>query len=120
MLYSLYIGGKILGESFSTYIVEVRSIIPESVHVMALTATATLSTQKYIIKALSMQAPAIIYVPPVRENIVINKFLHPIVEKLKRDRTLGRTIIFCRTYANVIAIFHGHIRRILYRAKGLT
>ena len=97
-----------------THLGEIRSIIPEDVHVMALTATATLSTQKFVIQSLSMQDPAIIYIPPVRNNItyfVANRpkggipvFFQPIVQKIKEDRNMGRIIIFCRTYANVIAI----------------
>ena len=39
---------------------EVRSIVPESVHVMALTATATNTTRAAIIKILDMQKPIII------------------------------------------------------------
>ncbi len=78
---------------------------------MALTATATLSTRRCIMESLSMQAPAVIYVPPVRNNMAyfvaekpkggIGDVFQPIVEKLKQDRDI---IIFCRTYANVIAI----------------
>ena len=37
---------------------------------MALTATATKSTRKFVINSLSMQIPEIVYVPPARENIV--------------------------------------------------
>lgn len=61
-----------------------------------------------------MQAPANIYVPPVRNNIMyfvadkpkggIEVAFQHIVEKLKKDRNMGRIIIFCRTYANVILI----------------
>ena len=92
---------------------EIRSIIPENVHVMALTATATLSTQKIIMKSLSMESPAIIYIPPVRNNVMyyvankprgIDGAFRPIIDRLKYDRNIGRIIIFCRTYANVIAV----------------
>ena len=36
---------------------ELRSVIPENVNVMALTATATVSTKREIIKILDMQKP---------------------------------------------------------------
>lgn len=81
---------------------------------MALTATATLSTRKYIIKNLSMQNPAIVYVPPVWNNITyfvadkpkagISATFQPIAERLIRERNMGRMIIFCRTYDDVINI----------------
>ena len=91
------------GESFRTefsHLGEIRSIVPEGVRLMALTATATISTRKYIIKNLSMQNP----VTPAKDNIAyyvvekegVENFFRPIVEKL-RDRTMDRTIIFCRT-----------------------
>ena len=45
---------------------ELRSIIPEHVHVMAL---ATVSTRKEIIKSLDMQDPVIVSVSPIKENV---------------------------------------------------
>ena len=82
---------------------EVRSIIPENVHVMALTATATKSTRAEIIKSLDMQRPVIVSIPPIKDNIfysVSNKFkitfsLGPACERLAHQRTdMGRTITF--------------------------
>lgn len=49
---------------------EVRSIIPDNVHVMALTATATKTTRAEIIKILDMQTPMIISTSPHKENLV--------------------------------------------------
>ena len=43
----------------------VRSIIPESVRVMAMTATATNTTRAAIIKILDMQKPIIVSIYPV-------------------------------------------------------
>lgn len=81
---------------------------------MALTATATLSTRKYIIKNLSMQKPAIVYSPPVKKNITyfvsdkpkegIPGAFKPIADKLITHRNMDRIIIFCRTYDDVIGI----------------
>ena len=48
---------------------ELRSIIPEHVHVMALTATATVSTRKEIIKSLDVQDPVIVSVSPMKESV---------------------------------------------------
>ncbi len=95
---------------------EIRSIIPDTVRVMALTATATKSTRKCIINSLSMQMPEIIYIPPARDNIVyavsdrgddvISKVFQGTVEKLKIERSnMERIIIFCKTYDNVISIY---------------
>ena len=82
---------------------------------MALTATATKSTRKFVINSSSMQMPEIVYVPPTRENIVyavmdkprgddaICEIIQCIVEKLKID--MGRVIIFCKTYNSVISIY---------------
>ena len=106
------------GEKFRTefsHLDEVRSIIPENVKVMALTATATKSTRKCIIKSLCMQSPEIVYIPPVKGNIIYTVLDKPkksedyfkgVIEKLKDERTnLDRIIIFCKTYKNVLTIY---------------
>ncbi len=109
------------GEKFRTefsHLDEIRSIIPNTVRVMALTATATKSTRKFIINSLSMQMPEIVYIPPARDNIVyavmdkprgddvISKVFQGTVEKLKIEKSnMGRIIIFCKTYDNVISIY---------------
>ena len=49
---------------------EIRSIMPESVHLMALTATATVSIRNFIIKNLSMHNPATVYVSPFKGNSI--------------------------------------------------
>ena len=108
------------GEKFRTefsHLDEVRSIIPETVRVMALTATATKTTRRFFIKSLSMQTPEIIYIPPARDNILyavmdkpkgdnaVREVFECIVDKLKTERSnMGRVILFCKTY-NVISIY---------------
>lgn len=110
----VYYRGQSFRKEFS-HLGEIRSIVPCSVHLMALTATATLSTRKYIVSNLGMQDPAIIYIPPVKNNIAyfvadkpksgISAAFSPIVEKLIRERDkMDRLIIFCRTYDDVIGI----------------
>ena len=90
---------------------------------MALTATATISTRKYIIKNLSMKNPTIIYLPPDKANIVyhvadkpkggIAEFFQPVVERLIREKSsMQRMIIFCRTYDDVINI-HCYFKKML-------
>lgn len=67
------------GDSFRTdfsSLGEIRSIVPESVHIMALTATASLSTGRSIIKSLNMQKPVIIYLAPEKDNKVSNQHLN--------------------------------------------
>ena len=92
---------------------EIRSIVPESVNLMALTANGTVSTRNFIIKNLSMRNPAIVYVPPFKGNIIyfvldkpkgIHEAFRPIVTRLITDRNMGRVIIFCRTHQDTIAI----------------
>lgn len=105
------------GQSFRkefSHLEEIRSIVPESVHLMTLTATATLSTRKFIIKNLCMRNPAIIYIPPIKSNITyfvskkpkegIQAAFKPIVTRLLRERDMGRIIIFCRSYPDAIAV----------------
>ena len=113
MTFTLYRGEQFRRE-FS-HLGEIRSIIPECVRVMALTATATKTTRKFIIDSLSMQLPEIIYVPPVKNNIiyvVLDKpkdngdYFERIVEKLKVEGiSMHRMIIFCKTYKNIITIY---------------
>ena len=83
---------------------------------MALTATATNITRRFIIKSLNMQSPEIIYIPPARDNIIyrvmekpksgVYEVFRPIIERLKKERSnMGRIIIFCKTYTSVISIY---------------
>ena len=111
--YVIILRGKTFRKEFSD-IGEIRSIVPRRVRLMALTATATLSTRKFIIKNLNMQGTAVVYVPPLKKNITyfvadkpiggISEAFQPIVDRLKRERTMNRIIIFCRTYNEVISI----------------
>lgn len=95
---------------------EVRSIVPRSVRLMALTATATLPTRRFIIKNLGMKTPAIVYVPPVKDNITYHVYdkpkggipaaFMPIVKGLLCNKNMGRIIIFCYSYESVINVHH--------------
>ena len=112
------------GESFRrefSRLGEVRSVIPEHVNVMALTATATTSSRAEIIQSLDMQNPVIVSVPPIKDNIYycvsekssISASLGPLCDRLASRRTsMGRTIIFCRKYDEVTAIYYFFKRRL--------
>ena len=61
-----------------------------------LTATATKTTRKFIINSLNMQAPEIVYVAPIKNNIVyavlnkpkdIGEYFEGIVDRLKIERS---------------------------------
>ena len=99
------------GETFRaafSQVGEVRSLIPKTVHVMALTATATKETRKAVCRKLGMTDPVIVSQVPNRPNIRytvvqspgnIEDAFAPLVEQLQRERTLmERIIIYCRTY----------------------
>lgn len=114
-----YTRGECFRKDYS-HLNEIRSIIPENVRVMALTATATNTTRRCIVRSLDMKKPCIIYVPPVKGNIYyavteepeggIREAFQPIVDYLISDRNMGRMIIFCKTYADVINI-HDYLKR---------
>ena len=75
---------------------------------MALTATASPSTRKDIIKMLGMKKPHVIVRCPNKHNIIytvgkksddIDVVFEPFVEEVKRKRTkMDKVIIFCRSY----------------------
>ena len=65
-LYTFYRGTSFRKEF--AHLNEVRSIIPQNIRLMALTATATIATRKFVINNnLGMQHPAVVYVPPIKE-----------------------------------------------------
>ena len=78
---------------------EIRSILPENVRVMALTATATKTTRGSIVKTLNMQRPIVVAVPPLKHNIIysvihkslITEAFAPLVTEKRTD--MGRVII---------------------------
>ena len=93
----------------------IYSIIPETVRVMALTATVTNTTRSFIIKSLSMQSPEVIYIPPIKNNIIyevlekpkcVGGYFKGIVDNLKTKQTnSGRIIVFCKMYRDVITVY---------------
>ena len=92
-------------KAFAT-IGELRSIIPSSVCIMALTATATHVTFEAVKRPLSLQDPILVGPSPNRSKIFLAHLpLEVLVEKTSLDLQAKRTnypktIIFCRTYTN--------------------
>ena len=97
------------GEDFRkefSYIGEVRSILPNSVKLMALTATATKTLRDAVINTLGMVNPIIVSESPDKPNLVLSvhqyesmeESFKPLVDKLHKERTsMGRTLVYCRT-----------------------
>ena len=82
---------------------------------MALIATATNTTRSFIIKRLGMHSPEVIYIPPIKNNIIhevlekpkhVGGYFKGIVDNLKTKRTnSGRKIVFCKKYRDVITFY---------------
>ena len=90
---------------------EVRSLIPPTVHIMALTATSTVSTRK---KRLNMKSPLIISITPDKPNImyrVVQQSDHNMLDVVKRIseqvRRKGVTVT-----ANKAIIYFRHHREV--------
>ena len=63
------------GDSFRkdfSRLIEIRSLIPSNVHMMALTAIASVTLRQSIIKILSMKNPFILSVSPHKPNIFLS------------------------------------------------
>lgn len=83
-----------------------RSLVPASVNMMALTATATTVTRQKIVRALCMKRCYSITTNPPKENVFyaievktdLQEAFAPIVEELIMKRKAApRMIIFCCT-----------------------
>ena len=103
---------KTWGDSFRKAFAEIgdlRSIIPSSVNVLALTVTATKETYDVIVKRLSLENPTVVALPPFRNNIsysvqpkvdvhILGEMLY---QELKAKRTsFPKTILYVRTYTD--------------------
>ncbi len=94
------------GDTFRTSLKrvgEIRSLLPEHVNVMALTATATRKLQKCVEGILGMVDPVIVTTPPCKANIMygrgtyksIEETFSPLLEKLRSERQLmPRMIVY--------------------------
>lgn len=88
---------------------ELRSLLPSSANILALTATANQKVQKGIKRIMGTPNMKLIYVSSSKENLVysvckyvdIASTFTPILDELKIAREcLPRTIIFCRKYSD--------------------
>lgn len=99
-----------------SHVGEVRSLVPQSVNVMALTAAATTATCKAVCRKLGMLDPVIVTQIPNRPNIhnsIVNvlannnveEIFAPLVDKLSQRQTLMDRTIYCRTYETCSMIY---------------
>jgi len=95
-------------------IAEVRSLIPHHVRVMALTATATISSRRKIILSLDMQGCHVISRNPrkmnikyiVRQKVTIEEAFSPVIEDVSlNSQNADRTIIFCQNFRDCFDIY---------------
>ena len=111
--FSYYNRGESFRRAFSR-LSEVHSIIPNSVKLMALTATATRSTRYSVCQILGITEPSIVAVTPNRSNIYysvekkegdIEQTFAVLMNEIREKRLgVARVIIFCRNYEDI-----GHI-----------
>lgn len=104
-------------ESFCIAFAEIgtlRSIIPRTVKVLALTATATKETFDYITKHLSLQDPIIIGLSPDRSNIKYsvksctnsNDLCSELAgELMTKQAAVPKTVLFCRSLRHCADIY---------------
>ena len=102
---------------------EVRSLIPQKIKIMALTATATITLRSEICHVLGMKDPHVVTVSPDKSNVIlrvsqfesIEHTFEPIIQKLKTERlNMGRTIIYCQkqeTCARLYLLFRLMLKR---------
>ena len=131
LTFNNYYRGSTFRESLQ-HIGEIRSLVPCTVPVMALTATATHSLRLDLARFIGLKNPIMIVQPPCKSNLMycVTKFLSietnftPLLEKLRKERVMfPRTIIYCRTMedtANLLCIFSKKTRNGLYRASRST
>ena len=92
-----------------------RSLIPKTVNVIALTSTAT-KTLSVIIERLSLHNVTIVAIPPSRDNIMykvqprdssnVHAFTNEIVEEISNTRLdYPKTIVYIRTYKDCISLY---------------
>lgn len=102
---------------------EVRSLIPQHVPIMSLTATATKSTRKVVMKRLNMKHPMVISVTPDKPNVVyrvadkttMEDIVTPVADRLKEDGTRAdKIIVYCR-YHREVADFYELFKKKLGR-----
>ena len=106
ILYSIKICSNYRGEKFRTAFArlgELRSALPSSVPVLAVTATSTKSTYNRIVKSLLMEKVCIVGLSPNRDSIFygviptvsLSEFFNPIAEQLKeKGKVIPKLLYF--------------------------
>ena len=93
---------------------QLRSLIPESTNVLALTATATKLTFEIVADRLGLMNPAVVATSCNRSNIkllvkakqTLEEFSFDLSQKLKSDkRKYPKTIVFCRSYKDCTDLY---------------
>ena len=93
---------------------EIRSLVPEDVHMMCLTATAPKPMCTEIIRIVGMKNPKVFATSPSKPNICyivkavedISEVLEPMMELLKSKHvTFPRTIIYCRKLSECGSVY---------------
>ena len=93
---------------------DLRSLIPSTVNVMALTATATSETFDVVRYRLSMDKPTLIALPPhsnsikyqVSSKIGVDDFTTSLCREFASKRTsFPKTVIYVRTYSDCSSIY---------------
>lgn len=89
-------------------------MLSDKVKVLATTATATIETLEVVKNRLAMHEPAIVSLPPDKENIrftvvekpEFKKELHILIDELTEKRsTFPKTLIFCQTYTDCATMY---------------
>ena len=100
---------------------EVRSLIPQHINIMALTATATKSLRKDVCKTLGMKDPFLVTVSPDKTNLIfrvlpyesLEMTFRPVIDELRRQRVrMEKTLIYCQqqeTCARLYLLFRLHL-----------
>ena len=97
------------GDTFRTcfrQLGELRSLLPDGVNIMALTATATKPVRLFVSKQLCLYKPFVLAISPSKPNItyIVKEFVSipdcftKYCEIVKREKVdMGRMLIYCRT-----------------------
>ena len=104
----------VLGGTSFTSLGQLRSLIPESTNVLALTATATKLTFEIVADGLGLMNPAVVATSCNRSNIkllvrakqTLEEFSFDLSQKLKSDKQKHpKTIVFCRSYKDCTDLY---------------
>lgn len=108
---------------------ELRSIIPSNVNVMALTATASRTLRRNVMKMLGMKNASVVSVSPNKHNIkyIVKRFstleecFGLLVDELlcKQDHIMEKVLIFCQTIDDCSTLYF-YFKRKLQAAGSFT